>query len=249
MHFEKGLRRYWLRFVGCNSLKKMRTEEQKKDICEVLDKLKEACPNGYNYEKKHVVEIIDQFKRNNDLLPKELENGKVYKKKHTEIIVYKTGKSSGFGIGVIGFQNKSDWSFDSSPENWQPATNEEWLSALSKYADSQGYLDGGYECLRVPNCTAKGKFIKYTFDYRGLWIFLSGGQNLIMNTKGEWAKIKRDELVSVEDFQPTMELKNKNIEVDLGNGTSRTEKVLFQKWIGSEGTDEWRIVPTDESTN
>lgn len=115
-------------------------------------------------------------------------------------IIYRTGNKSGYGINCTGkWQNIENWSFASTPYAWRKATKEEVEDALIDFARKQGYKNGNYKCLMVPNETVKVKedvFYVYIWDdYINVFHGKKYGlYNLIFNSyTGEWAKIIEDE--------------------------------------------------------
>ena len=60
-----------------------------------------------------------------------------YSFKGTKVVVFRTGRTSGYGINGIGnWEASSSWNFLEFPHRWEPLTKQEWMEVLRKRADS-----------------------------------------------------------------------------------------------------------------
>ena len=59
-------------------------------------------------------------------------------------LVYRTGKTSGYGFSLEYYRNHKDWSFISNPKLWRPATKEEeakFIELLKKECERRGLFE------------------------------------------------------------------------------------------------------------
>jgi hypothetical protein len=135
-----------------------------------------------------------------------LEVGKVYK--HGNLLACFQGYEVGYG-----FNTKTGNFYTEicmiNPKCWQPATDQEWLEALTKEAKKRGYKNGNYKCLYSPKQTDMVDVDSFKF-YNGKLFQgkFNKGHNQIMDAHGNWAEIieekvylptKESELTSGED--------------------------------------------------
>jgi hypothetical protein len=133
----------------------------------------------------------------------------VWLKHDSGAIIYRTGETSGYGFERWGswFKETSDWSFNSSPEDWKPANDEEVIEALEKYAKSIGLVEGArVKCLydgSTEILTGSVLFGDSGLSDGKLWLdsTLSGGSVLVMQ-HGTWATpIKSDLHKKLEELK------------------------------------------------
>lgn len=124
-------------------------------------------------------------------LPKQLENGNVYKNSIGSI-VYKTGEKSCFGFNAVGKYVVSDDCFIDK-NDWQPYGIEDFKILLIAEAKKRGFKsDIWIECKEL--VTYKRFTYKYIDDDNFSWYNGNTDMNLLLNGQcifknGIWAKI------------------------------------------------------------
>ena len=173
----------------------MKTEERKKEDCKLLDEFRHHWLNShrlkyfYESDKLMIDERLNQFKADNDLLPKpELEFNRwiVADTDEKWIAFYTVGS-------IYGVDSNGDWfsnDYTANPTEWSSnryATEAEILEKLSAVAVEMGYTEG----VKVESLFERYKDIvtgKFFMDVDGLWADCKTYNILIMEN-GEWAKI------------------------------------------------------------
>ena len=165
----------------------MKTEERKKEDCELLDAFVDAWSIGTLVEHK------EQFKADNDLLPKpKLEfNRWIVNDDNVNWMVFydnKINKVYGTRINCGSWIcNDIDFYTPNDYEGNRYATEAEILEKLSAMAEKLGYVEG----VEVESLVPIYKDVytgKLFFDNIGLWCKCETYNILIMEN-GKWAKI------------------------------------------------------------
>lgn len=148
--------------------------------------------NNNNMNKQELEALIDQRV---EALKKELlskletnlpDTGWVISDNNS--IIFKTSATSGFGylISTDGWYKSIGWHFNNE---WHAATPEEMetkvLPMLKKEAEKRGYKEGVFIKSLFSDFNIDLSFEGLYWKEDGLWL----GSCLILNTKGEWAKI------------------------------------------------------------
>lgn len=142
---------------------------------------KAACPD---WKRKIEKEFPILFEK-----PK-FEIGKWYKSIGGTVVCFQGGKSAyGYWEVTQSWKILDNWSFESNPEAWQPATDKEVEEALIKEAIKRGLNYPNAVCLFDPEDKLdKTKDPKWDFHLRdgvsSLWYY-----NLNVFKKGKWATL------------------------------------------------------------
>lgn len=129
--------------------------------------------------------------------------------KNGDIIKHKTGTAI---LLITDFENKcaygvdneewtigADWDFKNRYEDWQLATKEEWLEALTKEAENRGFKEGKDLKVNFKYCNYIGFIPNHSLaDYGFKWH--SGVQEFSLNgcvvlKKDIWAEIIKEEML------------------------------------------------------
>ena len=168
----------------------MKTEERKKEDCELLY---DFMVYSMKQERTGFKDVLSQFKADNDLLPtQKLEfNRWIVNDNYPEWICF-MDSCNDINYGITESCEWFCFKNDGAKPNQKTeryATEEEILEKLSAIAEKMGYVEGvETECLSpIKGQELKGD-IFFTFNESGLWMESSDGGNLIMKN-GKWAKI------------------------------------------------------------
>jgi hypothetical protein len=124
-------------------------------------------------------------------------------------IIYRTGATSGYGISAKKYWEIDDnsYTFIDYPETWKPASDEEVIEALEKYAKSIGLVEGArVKCLHDGSTEILTGFVEVLSNGK-LWLgpALSGDSVLVMQ-HGTWATpIKSDLHKKLEELKKQAE--------------------------------------------
>jgi hypothetical protein len=112
----------------------------------------------------------------------------VWLKHDSGTILYRTGETSGYGLDRFGdwVEETSDWSFNSSPEDWKPANDEEVIEALEKYAKSIGLVEGARVRCLLSGCVYTFNE-SYILNCGNLWWVNDKDNSCLVMQHGTWA--------------------------------------------------------------
>lgn len=124
-------------------------------------------------------------------IPKEFENGKVYKLTKGGAIAYYTGDNNGFGFDIDGRYGSHIYMMNSS--NWQEYPLEDFKKLLISEAEKRGFKSGVWVDRKEFNSKYNKRIIQiesngYLFVKATNHFSLELGGNVIFNN-GIWAKI------------------------------------------------------------
>lgn len=184
-------------------------ETKPKDVFEITKEQilkihKLSCLEGKKYIKEDLFHSV--FKEENKKVV--LERGKWYKHK-TGPLVFKTGKSSGYGFDYkCVFENDStNWSFDSHPNNWKVATESEVFEALKNEVVKKYKKGDLVDCLECKKASLNCELILDDFDHyfieNELWVnFINRDSNnpvmCCVFKGGKWATVIEKEIITTE---------------------------------------------------
>lgn len=146
-------------------------------------------------------------------LPKEpkLEVGKWLKPNHGKAIINYQGGGSGYGLNKDGdWEECNNWSFNSWPEDWQPATDKEVEESLIKEAKKRGFKDYIFIKPLFSNGDPFTSGLKWETDSISSFIFVSGELSIKCNNRsdtcrifanGKWAEIIEESVPTINGYE------------------------------------------------
>ena len=109
---------------------------------------------GYDYMKIATEYNSTDFYEAIEVTPELPDEGLVVHKT-SGAIIYRTGKETGYGFGYMGYNIDDDWTFDTVPEDWRPATPEEELK-FTELLKEECERRGLYEDTKIKECLIHG---------------------------------------------------------------------------------------------
>ena len=149
---------------------------------------------------------------------KKLEVGKVYK--YPSLGEKFMFKFNGFGANNYGFSTIGEWSDDLGAweeeiNDYQEATEEEWLEALKKEAKRRGFIEGiKFNCPYSEKVETLGNTLDYEFtghDSEKFGKCLRDNMGYVIFYNGIWSEIVKEEIPTQKEIDRVLDyLKNKN---------------------------------------
>lgn len=132
-----------------------------------------------------------------------IQEGKWYKYRKTDCIVFVTNlkRIEAYGFNESGEWRDSTrsngWSFESEPEQWQEATSEQVLKALSAEARKRGLVHGAkYKSLLDDEIINSVSGYEYSLVNTTIW-----NDNGCLMSDGKWAEPIDEDLIAIEKLE------------------------------------------------
>jgi hypothetical protein len=165
------------------------------------------------YTEEQAEQVLNDFYIHNDIPI--LENGLIsdflnhkfpqlpergWLKCDDDALIFRTGEKSGYGFNFFGqWKTSGEWTFVSSPQKWQPATEEEVITTLTEQAEKMGYVKGAkVKCLLEDEVYALDSFWNKEscsmYRHGTVWFRATCGNSVKVMQDGKWAEIIADDL-------------------------------------------------------
>ena len=124
----------------------------------------------------------------------EFEVGKWYKYDYSEpVLACYQGGTNGYGFSSGCWYNNENWTFDSEPKKWTPATESEVFEALKKEAIKRGFKDNTVlhiDCSGYIGSELKRRVSgKILFCDKHNELYIKGDGECVIFRNGKWAEI------------------------------------------------------------